>query len=96
MHERGEARTDWDRVDREEPIPDEDSPEPTDEEAAQARPAREVLPEQFGEKAAAEMLRPQRKAPEESARGKRGQSTFFLGCVARACVRCARRTVKSR
>lgn len=60
------SETDWERVDREEPMPDEDSPEPTDEEWAHARPAREVLIEDFGEEAAAELLKPKRgpqKAP---------------------------------
>lgn len=60
MRERGEARTDWKRVDDQEPTIDKDSPELTDEEAARARPAREVLPELVGEKAAAEMLRRKR------------------------------------
>lgn len=56
-----EDLTDWERVDREEPAPDEDSPEATDEEWAQARPAREVLREQFGEDAAEELLKPRKR-----------------------------------
>lgn len=49
------------RVDPE--MTDEDNPELTDEMVARARPAREVLREQFGETVAAEMLRPKRGRP---------------------------------
>ena len=41
----------------------EDNPEWTAEDFAKARPAKEVLPELFGKKMAAEMLKPKRGRP---------------------------------
>jgi uncharacterized protein (DUF4415 family) len=51
------SQADWDAV---------DSPEWTDEDFARARPARKVLPEIFGKKVAAEMLRPRGRPPLET------------------------------
>jgi len=48
------SQEDWDAV---------DSPEWTHKDFARSRPAREVLPEIFGEKVAAEMLRPRGRPP---------------------------------
>ncbi|KAF0809809.1 hypothetical protein A167_01349 [Alcanivorax sp. S71-1-4] len=45
------------------PSPDQENPEWTDEAVASAQPAREVLPELFGQTAAAEMLVPRRGRP---------------------------------
>ncbi len=53
------------RVDPE--LVDDDNPELTDEMVARARPAREVLREQFGEAVAAEMLKPKGGRPKSAA-----------------------------
>ena len=53
------------RVDPE--MADEENPEWTDEMFAQARPAREVLPEIFGKAVAAEMLKPKGGRPKSAA-----------------------------
>lgn len=53
------------RVDPE--MVDEENPEWTDEMFAQARPARDVLREQFGEAVAAEMLKPKGGRPKSAA-----------------------------
>lgn len=61
-----EDQTDWERVDREDSVPDEDSPELTDEDMEHMLPARDVLPLLIGPEAAAELLKPKRgpqKAP---------------------------------
>lgn len=46
---------------------DDDNPELTDEMVARARPARDVLREQFGEAVAAEMLKPKGGRPKSAA-----------------------------
>jgi uncharacterized protein (DUF4415 family) len=47
---------------------DDENPEWTDEEFARARPAAEVLREQFGAEVAAQLLKPKRGRPPKAAR----------------------------
>lgn len=63
------------RVDPE--LTDDENPELTDEMAARARPARDVLREQFGEAATAEMLNPNPRGRPRLARPKVLRSLYF-------------------